>query len=299
MVCKLVGTGIAPVVTAVLSCLLAFGQPATPPAFEAASIRPVDLKPDDPRFVTSVKGGPGTSDPGMVTYANVNLINMVRYAYDLQSFSQIDWPDLPGKDYYDITARIPPGTTKEQFHLMLQGLLADRFHMVVHHDTKLFDAYELAVGKGGPKMKLASAEDSAMAEQPGSGPLLPPGRLPGSAYPQLLRPGIIAVPKRNSEIPFNLHLMARAQTMGELAKSLASYLGRSVADKTGLSGRYDFELDFTLEQAATDQRYKDAQDDFGPYIPVAVEVLGLKTVPVKVSRDIVVVDRAERVPTPN
>jgi len=180
---------------------------------------------------------------------------------------------------------------------MLQNLLAERFHMVVHHETKECDGYDLLVAKGGVKMKKSSEEDSAAAEQPAAGPRLSAG-LDAKGYPQLLLPGIMAVSKKNSS-PFALHLMARAQTLSELAKMLKDYLGSPIVDKTGLSGRYDCTLDFLRGTAATIQWRADAPDDSVPYIPDAVDVLRLKMASAKIPLDTVFVDSADRIPTEN
>lgn len=243
-----------------------------------------------------MRGGPGTSDPERVTYTNVNLVSMVFYAYDARVDPAAGTTWL-GTEHYSIEAKIPPGTTPAEFHLMLQNLLAARFHMVVHHETKEYDGYDLVVAGGGLKMKKSSEEDSAAAAQPASGPLVSAG-LDAKGYPQLLRPGIIAVSKKNSS-PFAFHLMARAQTLAELTKTLKDYLGSPVVDKTGLNGRYDCTLDFLRGAPVTMMVRADAPDDSVPYIPEAVGALGLKMVSAKVPLDTVIVDSAERIPTEN
>jgi uncharacterized protein (TIGR03435 family) len=245
----------------------------------------------------TVRGGPGTSDPGMVIYTNYNLLSLVYYAWN--QYVDTTRPEWIGAERYNIEAKIPPGTTLAEFRLMLRNLLAERFHMVVHHETREYDGYDLLVARGGLKMKESSGEDSAAAELPveqlALGPLLSAG-LDAKGYPQLLRPGIVAVPIKNS---IALHLMARAQTLSELAKMLKDHLGDPIVDKTGLSGRYDCTLDFLRFAPVTGQVRADAPDDSVPYIPDAVAVLGLKMVPAKIPLDTVIVDSAERMPTEN
>jgi uncharacterized protein (TIGR03435 family) len=280
----------------VSSCAILLSQSAGSPTFEVASVKRSDAKPTDPGFKVTVRGGPGTSDPERVTYTNQNLLTMVFYAWDAR-VNPTDGPEWLGTEHYNIEAKIPPGTTLAEFRLMLQNLLAERFHMVVHHVTKDYDGYDLLVAKGGLKMKESSAEDSAAAEQPASGPLLSAG-LDAKGYPQLLRPGIVAVPKKNSS-PFALHLMARAQTLSELTKALKDYLRSPIADKTALGGRYDCTLDFLSVDPMTMRGRADEPDDSVPYGPLAVEALGLRMAPAKIPLDTVIVDSADRIPTEN
>src|SRR5581483_9473134 len=118
-----------------LALLLA---PQEPPAFEAASV-----KPSGPKSIRMFEGGPGTRDPGRITWSRATLHDVIYDAFHLQDGEQISGPDWIASEPYDITAKIPAGATKEQFRLMLQGLLAERFHMVLHHQSKEFPVYFL------------------------------------------------------------------------------------------------------------------------------------------------------------
>jgi uncharacterized protein (TIGR03435 family) len=118
-----------------LSCASVFavcGQSA-PPAFEVASVK--QAAPSNGPVRSSMRGGPGTSDPGRITYTNVTLMSVLLRAYEVKSY-QASGPDWLSSERYDIAAEIPPGATKEQFNLMLQRLLADRVHLALHHETK-------------------------------------------------------------------------------------------------------------------------------------------------------------------
>jgi uncharacterized protein (TIGR03435 family) len=283
------------VLLVVSSCAILLSQSARSPTFEVASVRRVNGKPGDPGFRVTVRGGPGTSDPGRVIYTNQNLLSMVSYAYN--QYVDATTPAWIGTEHYDIEAKIPPGTTVAEFHLMLRNLLAERFHMVVHHETREYDGYDLLVAKGGLKMKKSSEEDLAAAdrtaaEQLASGPLLSAG-LDAKGYPQLLRPGITTVQLKNSIAA--LHLMARAQTLSELIEVLKNLLNSPIVDKTGLSGRYDCTLDFHFGAPMMGME----PNDLIPYIPLAVDALGLKMVSVKVPVDTVIIDSADRIPTEN
>jgi uncharacterized protein (TIGR03435 family) len=73
-------------------------------------------------------------------------------AYDIPQY-QLSAPDWMVDTRFDITAKIPPGTTEEQLRLMEQTLLVERFRLTVHHETKEMQVYELTVGKNGPRLK--------------------------------------------------------------------------------------------------------------------------------------------------
>jgi uncharacterized protein (TIGR03435 family) len=233
-----------------------------------------------------------------VTLTNQNLLYLVSYAFSYtfggESY-KIVRPDWLPSAYFTVTATLPPGTTKEQYRLMMENLLIDRFHMVAHHETKPLDAYELTVGKNGPKLTPSSAADTALAEQTPTGSLLT-GTKDAKGYPQLARPGMQGAGVRIPGI-VAIHLMARAQTLGDLARYLSGFAGAPVVDKTGLTGRYDFVLDFTPEGMR--QPEADAPDRV-PHIPDALAAqLGLKLEAKKIPLDAIVIDSIDRVPTGN
>jgi uncharacterized protein (TIGR03435 family) len=99
-----------------------------------------------------MSGGPGTKDPGRITYNGVTLKMLLKRAYDI-SPDQISGPDWLDSERYDIVAKVPPGTTPEQFRLMLQNLLAERFELRQHRETKTLPVYLLTVANNGPKLE--------------------------------------------------------------------------------------------------------------------------------------------------
>src|ERR1039457_5492305 len=107
-----------------------------------------------------MSGGPGTPDPGQLTYTNVSLKNILTNAYNVKGY-QLSGPKWLDSERFDITAKIPMGATKEQFQLMLQNLLAERFKLTLHHETKELPMYALVVGKGGSKLKESVEDDAA------------------------------------------------------------------------------------------------------------------------------------------
>jgi uncharacterized protein (TIGR03435 family) len=186
-------------------------------------------------------------------------------AYDINLHDQI--VGLPGwadSETYDIEAKIAeadgPAFRKllpMQRNPMLQTILATRFHLVCHFETRTLPVYALVVTKSGPKLKPV---------QPA---ILPDGRKD---------PGGIKM-SRNE-------ITATGASMPPLLHVLQMQLGRPVVDRTGLTGNYDFTLNWTPSTA-------DAES--GPSIFTALqEQLGLKLQPVKAPIPILVVDHIER-----
>jgi uncharacterized protein (TIGR03435 family) len=116
---------------------------AQSPQFDAASVKVVD--PAKRADFTNT-GGPGSTDPGRIHMGHTTIVALLRKAWDIQT-DQVSGPawvsDFMGPGQYFVDATMPPNTTKAQFQLMLQNLLAERFHLKVHHETRNFPGYEL------------------------------------------------------------------------------------------------------------------------------------------------------------
>ena len=149
------------IVVLFLTAILAAQAADSKLTFEAASVKPAG--PFVPGEMGGMRGGPGTGNPGRITIARATLTNLLTRAYDVW-FDQVSGPAWlnDGSAYaYRIDATLPPNTTMEQFRLMLQNLLAERFHLRLHHETKLRPGYELVVASGGPKLKEWNPATSA------------------------------------------------------------------------------------------------------------------------------------------
>ncbi len=291
----------------VFSSIAALAQSAGPPAFEAASVKQADPKSAPANAASdaraTLRGGPGSTDPGRISYTYVTLQSLLITAYgagcgvQVEEFDQISGPARTRSERYDVVATLPPGTTNQQFQIMLQNLLAERFHLKVHHETRDLAGYDLTVGKAAPKLTKSPAPDAGASDQLPSGPLLKFGAV--GEYPQLLRAGFIIAPYKGTRAIAN-HLIAREQTLPDITKMLSLLLRTHVVDKTGLTGNYDFTLDW-VPDGATLLQGSDALEITPPHgIPTALEdQLGLKLVRNKVPLDVVIVDNAEKVPTDN
>ncbi len=219
--------------------------------FGVASVKPATLPAPDGsgRIVTAGPGGgPGTGDPGRIHYPHMTLRSLLVTAYDLKGF-QIQGPSWLDTERFDVNATMPPETTREQFRVMLQNLLAERFRMTLHRETKDLPVYSLVVAKGGPKMKESEAvspakgnADAAPSSPFPAQPRIGPDGFPVLASPAGGRSGLILM-----MMPGRARLAGLQQTMRDLANRLTTQLGRPVIDATGLTAKYDFTLTFSPE----------------------------------------------------
>jgi len=269
--------------TATFLSFLACAQAQT---FEVASIKP-SAPADGGRMRVSSRGGPGTKDPGLYTCENYPLPALIRDAFDLKEY-QLSGPDWMQSARFMVSAKIPEGTTREQFLLMKQNLLVERFKLAYHREKKEMQSYELVVAKGGPKMKESSGpldpdeRPARMTERKTDAegfPVLPAGRVP---MMMMLAGG---------------RASARyvAENMEHFATSVSMLVHKPVADATGLPGKYDFTLNWISEGAGPS-----AVDETGPTLFRALpEQLGLRLEAKKGMVEILVVDHVEKVPTEN
>jgi uncharacterized protein (TIGR03435 family) len=206
----------------------------------------------------SVNSSMGVS-PGRLTCTNVTIKKLMARAYGVRDY-QIGGPDWTGSELYNIEARMPTDTTSEDLLAMVQQLLADRFKLTFHTEQREMPVYELVVGKTGSKLKSVEFGRGSSS--------MSPGKLEATA-----------IPLRN------------------FVETLSRLLNRPVLDKTGMTGVFDFVLEWSPEGRSTDG----AGDlPVGPSLFTAIpEQLGLKLESRKAPIEILVIDRAEKVPTIN
>jgi uncharacterized protein (TIGR03435 family) len=236
-------------------------------------------------------------------------------AYDLKPY-QLDGPPSIDSEKYDIAAKVPPGTTREQFDLMLQNLMVERLGLVVHRETRELPIYELVVAKGGLKMKEAekAAPDARAQPEPAangrpSGPQMTHNKDGLPEFPPGV-PGMFATAGGAPPDRFSW-VTARMQTIASLLNMLVYQIDRPVADKTGLTGLYDFNLRYAISNAGAagagsaasadpPSAASNVASDPEPSLFAAFESqLGLKLEPKKGPVEVLVVDKVNKTPTEN
>jgi len=229
----------------------------------AQSVRPFEVASVKPHT------GPGrvgisTSGPRL-NAEPANLWVLIAYAYNLKPYQVPSTPPLLelGNEYYDIVAKAEgdAAPTKDEFRAMLQLLLADRFKLRVHRETRELSVYALVVGKNGPKFK-PSAPDAS----------------PDTHYAASGRNWEATIPKA---------------TMDDVLRAIEnSILDRPVVDQTGLKGTYDIKMTYT-PNIPSNRASEPGPDDISVFTAVEVQ-LGLKLEAQKAKLEVLVVEHVEK-----
>jgi uncharacterized protein (TIGR03435 family) len=290
-----------------LTCGRAFAQADDAGiVFEAVSIKP--FAEGTTITMSGCMGGPGSDDPGRINCEYTTLRMLLTSAYQVKS-QEIFGPGWLDSAHFNITAKLPQGATKEQVPVMFRNLLAERFKLELHHETRAMPSYSLTVAKGGLKIKESAQAPAAASDDP----------LPAGGRPPIGKDGFpILRPAAFAGGPITLYRQGRARlqagntTLATLAEALSRQLDRVVIDETGLSGKYDITLNWTPEATEPGGRSRPAasvrpegiapQEESTPepnLFAAMEQQLGLKLVSKKIPRDTLVIDRAEKVPTEN
>ncbi len=212
-------------ILAALMSPVAFGQSTPPAVFEVASIKPAP--PQGPGRVSTRM----SVNRGRLNYTNVSLRDVIGQAYHLQH-GQISGPSWLDTERFDIAGKIPAGVAMDQIPQMLQSLLADRFKLKSHSETKEQPVYALVAGKNGPKFQKAESS-SGLGGGSGRG---------------------------------RAHVSGKF-SMPRFADYLSDRLGRPVLDQTKLDGAYAITLewvpDSTEESASGPSIYTALQEQLG------------------------------------
>ena len=192
---------------------------------------------------------------------NASLKALIQWAYHVQTI-QVIAPGWLDQNHYDVVAKTSMPASNEQLRQMVQTLLADRFKLEFHRDTKEMQAYVVTVAKTGHKLKPSEGEGPIDMKPTGKG----------------------------------LNILFTHVTMAELAEMASSPLDGVVVDQTGLKGAWDFTIDgsfFAMQKPA------DMQEAIGMMIQVMNEQLGIKVEQKKFPAQVLIVDRAEKIPVEN
>jgi uncharacterized protein (TIGR03435 family) len=236
--------------------MAAAAQPAATPAFDVASIR---------------EGQPGRETvetvPGSVTMRNARLTACIRWAYNVMEY-QISGPAWLNDVWFDIAAKSDAPVKEAELRVMMQSLLADRFKLTLHRQTKEISALILTVAKGGHKLTPVESNEA---------PNFKTGKLT---------------------------LTGQGATISQLIQFLSREIRNPIVDQTGLNGRYDYTLD--INSYVTEEILKSAGPNGGPppdapsIIAQAMQAqLGLRLDQKKAPVEMLIIDHIERAPTGN
>ncbi len=256
----------APFVT--LLCSTLSGQSA--PAFDIADVHLSGRAANPYTFVSG-----GTLRAGRYDLRKATLLDLIRIAYGVEADRVLGGPSWLELDRFDVSAKAPENTPPETIKLMLQALLAERFKLTLHKDTRPLPAFVLKRGKANPKLKEAAIREAAAGEADN---------------------GCRSVPQQG--VAIESAMSCRGAGMEAFAQALrrmaGDYLPYDVADQTGLQGAWDFDLHWSGRSqvlaagAGRTTIFNAVQQQLGLD-------LELGTMPAPV----IVVDRANETPTPN
>ncbi len=230
--------------------------------FDVASIKPSKL-PGEGRNRESTVANPGT-----VTMHNVSLRSALQWAYRMKEY-QVSGPAWIGDERFDISAKAADAVGEQQLRGMLQDLLADRFKIALHHEKNVLPFYALLVAKNGPKLTAGKADGKSVLEPKGMG------------------------------------LAAQDTSLSEVADLLTQIATRlnlpPVIDMTGLKGRFNFTVDGTdlLQSIGAGNAAPDPSAIMVGVTEILQEQLGLRAELRKAPTDVLIIDRAEKLPTAN
>jgi uncharacterized protein (TIGR03435 family) len=262
--------------------------------FEVASVK-LNKSVDQPSR-SNVPLGPGavfSPVKGVFTATNWPLATYIAFAYKiLGNQQQALVSQLPGwvvTDHFDIQARVPGDPTKDQVRQMMKALLAERFKLAMHTEVRQVPALALLQvkpGKLGPGFR-------PHVEQP------PCDSVPFATNVQLVGPfpalcgGLLGLPP---SVPSRQNLGARGVTMAFVANSITAMgnLDRPVFDKTGLTGTFDFALEWEPEPNPNQPPAADPSDRSGPaFLDALQQQLGFKLDSQKGPVDVLILDHVE------
>jgi uncharacterized protein (TIGR03435 family) len=236
-----------------ISASAGFGQTAL--SFEAASVKP------NVHGEVNGEGHPRSTiqaSTASLTARNASLSECIQWAYNVSPW-QVAGPSWMDAERLDIDAKAAGPVSKEQLRGMLQTLLAERFRLKFHRESKELPGYALVAAKGGPKMRESATEGE---------PVMKPNRT---------------------------MMVAERMTMARFSEILAGPLHSPVADMTGLTGRYDFSIDIAryVTPAST------PEEMIASLSLCLQEELGLKVEARKLPLEVLAIDHAEKTPVEN
>jgi len=231
-----------------LAVARAIGQTTSPPAFEVASVKA--SQPGLTTFRVSAHQPVGN----FFTTTNATVQELIMMAYNIADWQLVGPPPWLASEGYDINAKPEHPANRDEIYSMVRTLLAERFKLAMHTETRELRLYTLVLDKNGPKLHVNETGG----------------------------------PPRVSEKPG--HAVFRNVPLSRLANFLSVEAGRAVVDKTGLEGNYDFTLEFVSSRGAPRANAPSSPTIF----EAVKEQLGIKLEQGKGPVDFFVIDQVER-----
>jgi uncharacterized protein (TIGR03435 family) len=276
--------------------------PAQSPAFEVAVIKPSLPMAQAVPLLREGKLKVGMNvDKARVDMGFVTIADLIVEAYKVKPH-QISGPDWLSMERFDVQAKLPDGATEDQVPQMLRTLLAERFGMKAHTESRERSAYALVVGKNGAKLQPSTLPPDP---EPAKGLTT----LTPSAGGTVTSSGGPAGPTRMTMGPNGVQMVMLKAKISAFADMLTSILGKPLVDRTGLTGYYQIALDIPQEDLQNVARALGMggpaaaagvpTDPGGSSMFQALEQFGLRLDSRKEQIDTLIVDHIEKMPTAN
>jgi uncharacterized protein (TIGR03435 family) len=271
-----------------VALLLAATLTAQAPAFDVVSVKRNPGTQGMGRGITVQPGGRFMA-PG------ATLLELAAAAYELLDQQILGGPDWLDTQRFEVLATTRPDVTIEEARAMLRRLLAERFRLAAHVETRELAVYALTMARDdrrlGNQLRRSGPECAIPTPPRGVPPPPPPPAPPaGSGRVLELDGGGLACPSLVFGNAASGHMSIRKWPMGRLARYLTGSLGRPVLDRTGLDGTYDLDLTYATES----QVLSSAGTTDYPALTTAIrEQLGLRLESSRAPVDVLVIDRAE------
>ena len=293
---------VVPVITGVMSGPRLIAQPTNAPSvatpagakFEVASIKPVALTNGQPPPNAGIR-----IDAARVDIGYWSLQQLILRAYGLAAY-QLSAPGWTRELRFDVAAKLPEGSTRDQLPEMLQWLLADRFGLAAHVETKELPGFALVVGKGGLKIKPSAPRADAQPQAVSPNRVERAGRMLDRLWAydgESL--GLVSY----KTMPGVFHADFNRMPVEALAQVCADRLKAPVINMTGLEGDYQMSLDLPLPNASTTSvtgvDLPPALEPVTPSIFEMVERLGLRLEQRRTALSVLVVDHVNQIPSVN
>jgi len=288
----------------------------TPLSFEVASVKKAE--PLSVNLVMSGKMNLGmVIDNAQVNIKSMSIAELMRVAYKVKPY-QVSGPEWLPAERYTITAKMPAGTNRDQVPEMMQALLAERFKLAFHRETKEQSVYALTVMKSGLKLQESAPDDAAPASS--GGPATPQAAAPtdGSAQVRVNvtsdTGGTVQQASPNGNLKFlprenGMRLELTRMNSTGMVDTLGRFVERPIIDMTDLKSRYDLTIDVgfgdlmtmarSIGMAIPMQLPPGAMDPGNSAVFTAIQQYGLKLEPRKAPIEMFIVDHVEKTPTDN
>jgi len=289
-------------------------------AFEVAAIK-IGVMPEPQPMLCLTPCMPGerlTVDHSRVDIRYMSLQRLIVIAYRIKPY-QLSGPDWMRSQRFDILATMPAGASKDQIPEMLQALLAERFQLAIHRETKELPVFALVIGRNGTKLKEAAPDAAPAPPTANSSSVYTPQgdvRLERNGNGSSTAIGTAYGTVRTQMGPDGATIDLSKVSMPALAELLAPHVSRPVIDMTNLNGNYRVVIEMPPPSAGggggrksvrggtgadsdSPEPSQSPSDPMGEPFVRSIEKLGLKLDPRKAPVDTIVVDRLEKTPTAN